>query len=231
VVRVLAIADEVSDALWGPRAAALAPDLVIAAGDLPWDYLEFMACTVDRPVVFVPGNHDPAVTRATQHRSGQFLRAGMPCEPPRPSGCLNADGTVLDAAGLRIAGLGGCVRYRPGPNQYSQREFRRRAGHLVRRVGRLQRRRPGPVDVLLTHAPPFGLGDEEDRPHVGIEALHPVLARLQPRWHLHGHIHPHGHPRPDRTVGVTTIRNVIPYRLIEITPAAGSTALEADRAP
>ena len=116
VVRVLAIADEVSDALWGPRVTALAPDLVIAAGDLPWDYLEFMASTLDRPVVFVPGNHDPAVSRARLHRSGQYLHAGMPCEPPRPAGCLDADGTVLDVAGLRIAGLGGCVRYRPGPN-------------------------------------------------------------------------------------------------------------------
>ena len=216
MVRVLAVADEVNDALWGARAATLAPDLVLAAGDLPWDYLEFLASVTDRPVVFVPGNHDPAVVDARAHRSGQFLRAGMPCDPPRPLGCHSADGTVVDAGGLRIAGLGGCVRYRPGPNQYSQREFHRRAARLVRRVGRLQRRSPGPVDVLLTHAPPRGLGDEDDRPHVGIDALHGVLERLAPRWHLHGHIHPFGQSRPDRVVGGTTIRNVIPYRMFEI---------------
>ena len=215
---MLAVADEVNDALWGARAATLGPDLVLAAGDLPWDYLEFLASVTDRPVVFVPGNHDPAVVDARLGRSGQFLRAGMPCDPPRPIGCHNADGTVLDVGGLRIAGLGGCVRYRPGPNQYSQREFHRRAAKLVRRVGRLQRRSPGPVDVLLTHAPPRGLGDEDDRPHVGIEALHGVLAQLAPRWHLHGHIHPYGRPRPDRQVGTTTIRNVVPYRMFEIDP-------------
>ena len=220
MVRVLAVADEVSDVLWGPRAAALAPDLVLAAGDLPWDYLEFLASTTNAPVLFVPGNHDPAVPRLRVHRSGQFLRAGMPCEPPRPVGCHAVDGTVLDAAGLRVAGLGGCVRYRPGPNQYSQREYRGRASRLLRRVARLARRTPGAVDVLLTHAPPRGLGDEDDRPHVGIDALHPVLDRLHPRWHLHGHIHPHGHPRRDRTVGPTTVRNVVPYRVIEI-PVAG----------
>jgi calcineurin-like phosphoesterase family protein len=231
MVRVLAVADEVDDALWGPKAATLQPDLVLAAGDLPWDYLEFLASVVDRPVVFVPGNHDPAVVDARPHRSGQFLRAGLPCEPPRPAGCRSADGTVLDVAGLRIAGLGGCVRYRPGPNQYSQREYHRRAARLLRRVGRLQRRSPGPVDVLLTHAPPRGLGDEEDRPHVGVEALHGVLERLQPRWHLHGHIHPYGQPRPDRVVGSTTIRNVIPYRLFEITPAAVPIPTGARRAP
>jgi hypothetical protein len=219
VVRVLAVSDEVSDALWGPRAAALAPDLVLAAGDLPWDYLEFLASTTNAPVLFVPGNHDPAVPRLRVHRSGQFLRAGMPCEPPRPVGCHAVDGTVLDAAGLRVAGLGGCVRYRPGPNQYSQREYRGRASRLLRRVARLARRTPGAVDVLLTHAPPRGLGDEDDRPHVGIEALHPLLERLAPRWHLHGHIHPYGRHQPDRHVGTTTVRNVIPYKLMEIEPA------------
>jgi len=229
MVRVLAVADEVSDALWGPKAAALAPDLVLAAGDLPWDYLEFLASATDAPVLFVPGNHDEAVPRARVHRSGQFLRAGMPCEPPRPVGCRTVDGTVLDAAGLRIAGLGGCVRYRPGPNQYSQREHHRRAARLLRRVGRLQRRVPGAVDVLLTHAPPRGLGDEDDRPHVGIDALHPVLEQLSPRWHLHGHIHPYGHRRPDRTKGGTTIRNVIPYRVIELTVAAPALAEEGVR--
>src|SRR5918997_1259812 len=190
MVRVLAVADEVSDALWGPRAATLHPDLVLAAGDLPWDYLEFLSSALDRPGVFVPGNHDPP----------------------------------LDVAGLRIAGLGGCVRYRPGPNQYTQGEYRRRAARLLRRVGRLQRRLPGPVDVLLTHAPPRGLGDGDDRPHEGVEALHGVLERLAPRWHLHGHVHPYGQPRPDRVVGPTTLRNVIPYRLFEIAPAAAVPA-------
>ncbi|MDF3049849.1 MAG: Phosphoesterase [Pseudonocardia sp.] len=229
MVRVLAVADEVSDALWGPTVPSLATDLVLAAGDLPWDYLEYLTTVLDRPVVFVPGNHDPAVDDARAHRSGQFLRAGLPCEPPRPTGCVNADGAVVDAGGLRIAGLGGCVRYRPGPNQYSQREYARRAARLLRRVTRLQRRDSRPVDVLLTHAPPRGLGDETDRPHVGIDALHTVLDRLQPQWHLHGHIHPHGRRRPDRAVGVTTIRNVIPYRLLEITPAATTPALVGGR--
>ena len=230
MVRVLAVADEVSDALCG-KASTLAPDLVLAAGDLPWDYLEYLASVLNRPVVFVPGNHDPAVDTPRAHRSGQFLRAGMPCDPPRPAGCDNVDGTVVDVAGLRIAGLGGCVRYRPGPNQYSQREYHRRARRLMRRVGRLQRRTPGPVDVLLTHAPPRGLGDEADRPHVGIDALHTVLERAVPRWHLHGHVHPYGQQRPDRAVGGTTIRNVIPYRLIEIAPAHAPALVGGPSAP
>jgi Icc-related predicted phosphoesterase len=84
----------------------------------------------------------------------------------------------------------------------------------VRQVGRAG----GDVDVLLTHAPPRGLGDETDPCHVGVEAMHDVLEQVEPTWQLHGHIHPYGHPRPDRSVGRTTIRNVVPWTLMDITP-------------
>ncbi len=216
MVRILAIADEVVESLWGERVCGLDPDLVIAAGDLPWDYLEFMSSRLDVPVVFVPGNHDPETGSARYGRSGLFFEAGLPVDDPRPHGCVNADGAVVDVAGLRIAGLGGCVRYRPGANQYSQREYARRARRLLRQARRVQRSSPGGVDLLLTHAPPSGLGDDDDPPHHGIQALHDVLEQLRPQLHLHGHIHPHGRTMPDRQVGPTIIHNVIPYRVLEL---------------
>ena len=51
---------------------------------------------------------------------------------------------------------------------------------------------------------------------MGIDALHPTLARLQPAWHLHGHIHPFGQEMADRQVGPTTVRNVIPWTTMQI---------------
>lgn len=215
MVNVLVIADEVAPNLQEHTLREIAPDLVLSAGDLPWDYLEWVATSLDAPMVFVPGNHDPEITSARMRRNGTWTEAGMPCDSPRPHGLVNADQQVVEAGGLRIAGLGGCVKYRPGPHQYTQRQYAGRAKRLLRRA-----RGAGPVDVLLTHAPPIGLGDGEDRPHVGIEALHGVLARLEPTWHLHGHIHPYGMPTPDRQVGPTTIRNVIPWKVLDITPRA-----------
>jgi 3',5'-cyclic AMP phosphodiesterase CpdA len=219
MVNVLVVADEVAPNLQEHTLRDLAPDLVLGAGDLPWDYLEWIASSVDAPMVFVPGNHDPAIDDGKRGRNGMWTHDGMPCEAPRPHGVINADQQVVEAAGLRIAGLGGCVKYRPGPNQYTQREYRRRAGRLLRRA-----RSGGPIDVLLTHAPPLGLGDGDDGPHVGIEALHRVLERLQPTWHLHGHIHPYGQTMPDRHVGPTTIRNVIPWKVLDVTPKVSSVA-------
>lgn len=192
MVRVLAIADEEAEGLDPGRLRALGVDLVLSAGDLPLRYLEYVASATDAPLAWVPGNHDPAVEE-------EFL--------------YPADDAVVEVAGVRIAGLGGCVRYRPGPNQYSQREFRRRARRLARKA-----RRAGRVDVLLTHAPPLGLGDGEDAPHHGVEAFHGLLADLQPAWHLHGHVHPYGQPQPDRRVGRTVVRNVIPWSVLEVGP-------------
>jgi Icc-related predicted phosphoesterase len=156
----------------------------------------------------VPGNHDP--------RTGPGIG---------PRGLVDLDGRVGTVGGLRIAGLGGCVRYNDGAHQYTQAEYDRRARRLTKEA-----RRTGDVDVVLSHAPPFGLGDEPDPAHVGIEALHGVLEALRPTWHLHGHVHPYGMHKPDRRLGPTTIRNVIPWQLIDIEPRAGAqTAAAAGR--
>jgi Icc-related predicted phosphoesterase len=203
MVRVLAVADEEAPAIRS-RLRDLRVDLVLAAGDLPWDYLESLVAQLDVPAAFVPGNHDP--------RTGPGIG---------PQGLIDIDGHILTAGGLRVAGLGGCVRYNDGPHQYTQGEYEKRARRL------LQEARRGPaVDVLLTHAPPLGLGDDEADPcHVGISALHGVLETLRPSWHLHGHIHPYGMNKPDRHIGTTTIRNVIPWQLIDIQPRTDIPAI------
>jgi uncharacterized protein len=194
MVRVLAIADEEVPAMQS-RVRDLRVDLVLAAGDLPWDYLESVVSLLDAPAAYVPGNHDP--------------RAGA-----GPRGLVDVDGHVLTVGGLRVAGLGGCVRYNDGPHQYTQSEYDSRARRLLREAGDT-----AAVDVLLTHAPPLGLGDDESDPsHVGISALHGVIETLRPTWHLHGHIHPYGMHKPDRQLGPTTIRNVIPWQVMDIEP-------------
>jgi Icc-related predicted phosphoesterase len=220
MVNVLVVADEVASYLQDRTLRDLSPELVLAAGDLPWDYLEWIASSVDSPMVFVPGNHDPEIKRSRHGRFDDYFEPGAIYEFPRPHGVVNADEDVVDAGGLRIAGLGGCVRYSDGPHQYTQRQYVRRANRLLRRARNLR-----PVDVLLTHAPPLGLGDAEDRPHVGIQALHRVIERLEPTWHLHGHIHPYGQTMPDRQLGATTISNVIPWKVLDITPKLSQVAI------
>ncbi len=218
MVHVLVVSDETDESLWhdvGPFGRA---DLILACGDLPFDYLAHLMQGLDVPLVFVPGNHDADVAGYRQDRHGLVLRAGMPAEPPWPSGALNADGHVVEAAGLRIAGLGGCLRYSDGPNQYSDRQQAWRARKLAAAVRWRHLRDGRGVDILLTHAPPSGVGDGEDGPHRGFTALHHLVARIDPALLLHGHVQPPGGARVDRQLNRTIVRNVFGRRVFDFEP-------------
>ena len=222
-MRLLAVSDEVDPRLETPLARRLRPDLLLGAGDLDVDYLDYLSNLFEVPLVFVPGNHDVDLSGLRRSRGGLLLRAGLPSPELGPAGGLAADGEVVDVAGLRIAGLGGSIRYRLGPNQYTQREQARRGRKLVRRAGRLQRRDGRGVDVLLTHSPPLDCGDGDDGPHRGFAALHDVAAALRPQLLLHGHIHPYGQPAPDRFLDGTRVVNVVGHKLLELDGPAGTS--------
>jgi len=222
VVLVLAVSDEVDDVLRVDMRAVRAARLIVACGDLPFEYLGYLMNALDVPLVFVPGNHDPDISGYSTSRAGLPVRAGLPAQPPWPAGAVSAERRVVDVAGLRIAGLGGCRRYSEGPNQYTERQQARRARALARRA-RWRRMGDGRgVDVLLTHAPPEGAGDAEDPPHRGFGALNWLSARLEPAWLLHGHVQPLGPAPRDHQLGRTVVRNVTGRHLLDIEPGAAA---------
>jgi len=222
VVLVLAVSDEVDNVLYADVGAVREARLVVACGDLPFDYLGYLMNALDVPLVFVPGNHDPDVSGYRTSRAGLTLLAGLPTRPPWPAGAVNADRAVVDVAGLRVAGLGGSRRYRDGPNQYTPRQQARRAHSLARRARWRKLRDGRGVDVLLTHAPPRGIGDREDPPHQGFDALNWLTGRLRPPMLLHGHIHPDDEPIRVHQLGDTVVRNVVGRHLLDIEPGAGA---------
>jgi hypothetical protein len=208
VVGVLAVSDEVDEGLYADLSPVRSAQLILACGDLPFEYLGYLMNGLDVPLVFVPGNHDPDLTGYRQTRAGLVLRAGLPARLPWPDGAINADGAIVEAAGLRVAGLGGCRRYSPGPNPYSDRRQRR-------------------VDVLLTHAPPLGIGDGSDPVHQGFAAHLGLAAALRPAVMLHGHVLPYDAATPDRPLGGTDIRNVTGRYLLQVSPGGASEELSS----
>jgi hypothetical protein len=217
--RILAVADEVDESLGGEALAQLRPDLVLSAGDLPFDYLEYLVTMLNVPLLYVPGNHDPSLRERRETLAWPpSIELKDTRDPLGPLGGTYVDGRIEDVAGIGVAGLGGSLRYREGPNQYTQKEMRGRVRRLGRRAAvRGLRGRRG-VDVLLTHAPPLGVGNEEDPAHRGFEALLELVERLSPKLLIHGHIHPYGQAKPDRQLGTTTVVNVVPFRLLEVEP-------------
>ena len=162
----------------------------------------------------MPGNHDPSLE--PPDLTWTPLRSELEAARPGPQGCDNIDGRVVDVMGIRIAGLGGSVRYKDGPNQYSQGQQGRRALRLEVLL-RLKRMRNGrKLDVLVTHAPPYGLAEAKDSAHVGFVGTLRLIQHLHPLLSVHGHVHPFGRVLPEGRAGETRIVNVVPSRLVEI---------------
>ena len=94
--------------------------------------------------------------------------------------------------------------YNGGKYQYTEAQMRRR----IRKLG-LALRRAGGVDLVLTHAPAAGLGDDTDLAHHGFEAFLPLLDRWHPAIMVHGHVHRSYRPSIPRVLqyGETRIIN------------------------
>src|SRR2546428_11587343 len=105
--------------MYGDKLERLRPALVLTCGYLPFDYLEYIVSRVNVPLLYVPGNHDPDLGPGDDTFSP--LRAERPSKGPE--GCVNVDGRIVEAAGLRVAGLGGSMRYGPGAHQDPQGEM------------------------------------------------------------------------------------------------------------
>lgn len=196
-MKILAISDEECASLWDYYTPGKLReyDLIISCGDLKADYLSFLVTVANIPVLYVHGNHD----------------LGYLEYPPEGCDCIDDHFVVYN--GVRILGLGGCRRYHPGPFQYTEAQMRRR----IRRLKYQLWRNKG-VDVVVTHAPPRGVGDMEDPAHIGFEALLALVDKYQPKYLLHGHVHmQYGvNTRQEHLRGNTRVINVGTRSTVEI---------------
>ena len=187
-MKILAVADEESSALWDYYVPGRLKeyDLILSSGDLKAEYLSFLVTMGRSPLLYVHGNHDTHYAVSP------------------PEGCDCIDDCLVSYNGIRILGLGGCRRYHPGAHQYSEKEMRRRIRKL-----RFALWRSKGVDIVVTHAPPQGLGDDSDPAHWGFESLLELLDKYQPQYLIHGHVHSnYGHNRSRINLrGNTTIIN------------------------
>lgn len=206
-LRILVVSDTVARILYQPRVKNLVGniDLLLSCGDLPYSYLEFLVTNLTPPHAFyVHGNHD-------SHEEGVSVLA-------EPGGLHNLDRRTvhLRNTDLLIAGLEGCIRYRPdAPYQYSQQQMRVRVFVLGLRLLWNRARFGRYLDILITHAPAAGIHDGPDAAHLGFAALVSLMRLFRPRLLLHGHKHIYGPQVWQTRYLATDVVNVYPFRLIE----------------
>ncbi len=208
-MRFLALSDEVVDWIYGPGLAARIGeiDFVVSCGDLPMHYMEYVTSTLNVPSFYVRGNHD-----VYEVGDGGAIKT-------EPEGWINLDLRRARYRGVTLAGLEGCLRYKPGvPLQYTQNDQRLRAAWLMRAMLLpILRGRRG-VDILVTHAPPYGIHDATDLAHTGFHAHEWLIRAARPRYLLHGHQHRNYAPLQshETVVGDTLVINAHPSRILEI---------------
>ena len=107
-MKILLIADQADPLLWEhlDRRKLEGVELVLSCGDLPAAYLSFLTCFTPAPILYVHGNHD-----------GVYLQSP-------PEGCICIEDTIYVHNGIRILGLGGCMRYNQGAHQYTEWQMR-----------------------------------------------------------------------------------------------------------
>lgn len=170
-IKILALADEESKFLWDyfQKESLQDIDLILACGDLKASYLSFLATFSCAPILYVHGNHDTTY------------------EEKPPEGCICIEDKIYVHKGLRIAGLGGSVRYKQSQApfcQYEEKEMAKRVAKMKNRAKRF-----GGIDILITHSPARGLNDGDDRPHMGFSCFHDLLDVYPPKVFVHGHVH------------------------------------------
>ncbi len=206
-MKILALSDEVVERLYSLCQNGHFSDveLILGCGDLPYPYLENILTFLNKPLMYVPGNHDPDY---------------VPNNPlAHVEGGSNLDLKLARYKTFLIGGFGGSIRYRPnGTNQHSQNEAYVRAFGMLPRLllNRLQYGRS--LDILITHSPPFGIHDEETQAHQGLKAINWLMRVAQPRYLFHGHTHfqRRNLSASETTVGITRVINIFPYKVLEV---------------
>jgi hypothetical protein len=168
-IRILAISDERDPSLDSVATRdGLGPvDLIIGAGDLQPEYLSFVTDALHAPLRYVRGNHD--VGAAWAHTEHAILPEPMP------------EATVVTELGVSLIGFSGSPVYSHRGHEVSSAVM---WSHAIR--GWLRARGREPM-LVVSHAPPRDVNDDDDPAHRGFTAFRWLAERLQaPLW-LHGH--------------------------------------------
>lgn len=170
-------------------------DCIISCGDLRAQYLNSLVAKAQAPLFYVAGNHD------------------FHYRHDRPHG-TNLDSRIVEFNGLRLVGFQGSMRYNHKAYQYTEKEMRRKVNGVKRKLFFNRK-----VDIVVTHAPPYGIYPDDDLCHRGFVAYSKFIEKYQPTLFLHGHYHlEYGRANIQReyVIGNTRVINCMGYYILEI---------------
>jgi len=194
-------------------------DIVLSAGDLPLTYYDFINSCLNKPLIFIFGNHNLSKKKAVEKKALSPFTFGEEefRQTYQTTGSIYTENKVRKIKNLLIAGLGGSRWYNGGTHQYKEHQMFFRMLRLIPSMifNRIFRGRY--VDILLTHAPPLGIHDKDDACHKGFKTFLWFMKWFKPKYLIHGHVHIYDiNTRRKTLYHNTTVINAYEHIIIEL---------------
>lgn len=224
-MKILCISDTTRSLAFSPSVKDIYKDvdLIISCGDLPLESYDYVSTMLNRDLYYVYGNHNLKNFRKAMKLESVSVGTFHSYKHQTEDYSFKFYGFLLDGkcirdkkTGLLIVGLGGSMRYNNGDSQYTEREMKLRIWKLLPVLFYNKRRYGRYLDILVTHAPPFGIGDGSDLCHTGFKCFLSFIDKFKPKYLLHGHVHLDDRNAPRETIrGNTKIINVCSSYLLD----------------
>lgn len=168
-------------------------ELILSCGDLGNKYLDYIFSSLDKPLVYVNGNH----IYSPDHDI---------------SFCKNIDGgTMIKTNGIRIVGFDGSPFYSGQAHQYMEKDvfFMVMKSFLKAKFFK--------ADLIISHAPVGGFHEGDDPIHKGFFSYRKAIEYFKPKYWIHGHVHLKNHHEIKESMYKDTkIINVFGYKVLDL---------------
>ena len=191
-MRILCISDTTRSLAFSSNVSGIyqGTDFVISCGDIDVENYDYLSTMLRRDVYYVFGNHNLGTFKQTMEKDPMKFSKFENEYNKKFYGFLIDGKCIRDKrTGLLIAGLGGSMNYNGGDSQYTEAQMRRRIRRMTLSLLYNKKKYGRYLDILVTHAPPFGIGDGPDLCHRGFKCFLDFIDKYQPKYMLHGHVH------------------------------------------
>ncbi|MCR4822738.1 MAG: metallophosphoesterase [Treponema sp.] len=236
-MKILCVSDQIDPLVYSTRAKERFSDidLILCAGDLPSDYIDFIVSSLNKETYFIFGNHN--LTEFGYYHKQKKHSGAHPTWQEEVSildmggshGAIYAGFKVLKNKNLTlrgkngkrrpllIAGASGSIRYNNGLNQYTDRQMFFKLLSMTPKLLYNKLRYGTFLDIFLTHASPRHIHDKEDPCHKGFDSFNWFIKHFKPTFLVHGHIHLYDMNSPRITLsGKTTVVNAYSHTIIQL---------------
>ncbi|MFC1501467.1 metallophosphoesterase [Elusimicrobiota bacterium] len=200
-------------------------DCIVSCGDLAKDYLELIVDSLKKTMFFVSGNHDISSKNNDDLPENEILditRFSEGKNVAHVAGYEDLGARIEIFKDYIFVGFKGSMWYNGNPNQYTGKQMNRIVRSLewevkLYRLKEMLLGRKKKDIIVISHAPIFGIHDEDNICHTGFKCFKRFIKNVSPLLWLHGHVHILDSNKPQITkIDNTTVINCYGSKIIDI---------------